>query len=179
MIVKVVLQEDDFLTYLLYSASKNKRSRANRRRSWLIISGIFFLSAFLFREADGFFTWYFLSAGVISLIFYPLYQRYAYKRHYRKFLLDKLNYRIGKECVIDFQQDIIETKDVTGESKINASELSEINEIGAHYFVRLKTGDALVIPKSAVDGNSFVEDLLAIFQNPEIEVTRELDWRWK
>ena len=179
MILKVVLQEDDFLTYLLYSASKNKRSRANRRRSWLIISGGFFLSAFLFREADGFFTWYFLGAGVISLIFYPFYQRYAYKRHYRKFLLDKLNYRIGKECVIDFQQDIIETKDITGESKINTSELSEINEIGSHYFVRLKTGDALVIPKQQVNNSSFVEDLLAIFQNPEIEVTKELDWRWK
>ncbi|MEO7214135.1 hypothetical protein [Mucilaginibacter sp.] len=179
MIVKVALTEDDFLTHLLYSASKNSRSKANRLRSWLVVSGCFFIIGFLFKDLNTFYCYYFAAAGVISLIFYPFYQRYAYKKHYRKFLLDKLSNRIGKECIIDFQQDIIQTKDVTGESKINTSEVSEINEIGTHYFVRLNTGDALVIPKSAVATDSFVEDLLDIFQNPEMEVTKELDWRWK
>jgi hypothetical protein len=179
MIVKTVLQENDYLTYLLYSFSKNSRSKANRRRSWLVISGVFFVLGVLFYNAEKFYSYYFFGAGVITLIFYPLYQRSHYEKHYRKFVLEKLAYRIGKESSINFGPEVIETKDVTGESKINTSELAEINEIGTHYFVRLKTGDALVVPKSSVNSSSFVNDLLAIFQNPGIEVTKELDWRWK
>lgn len=179
MILKTVLTADDYLTYMLYSASKNKRSKANRLRSWLVVSGSFVVIGYLFKGQDAFYFYYFLAAGVISLIFFPFYQRYAYKKHYRKFVMDKLKGKIGKECVINFGQDMIETKDDVTESKINTSEVSEINEIGTHYFVRLNTGDALVIPKSAVNNESFADDLLAIFQNPEIEVTEELNWKWR
>ncbi|TFF40894.1 YcxB family protein [Mucilaginibacter psychrotolerans] len=178
MIVQTVLQEEDYLTYLLYSASKNKRSKANRRRSWLVLSFGFFALAFVLRYQNEFLAYWFLFCGIITLIFFPLYQRYSYKKHYQKFLMDKLGYRIDKESIIDFGSDIIETKDAGGESKIYTTELSEINEISTHYFVRLKSGDALVIPKAAVS-SSFVNDLLTIFQNPNIHVTQELGWRWK
>ncbi|AMR31847.1 hypothetical protein A0256_10645 [Mucilaginibacter sp. PAMC 26640] len=179
MIVKTVLLENDFLTYLLYSASKNVKSKANRRRSWLVISAAFFILGFLFRDQNGFYAYYFAIAGIISLIFYPFYQRYAYKKHYTKFLADKIQYRVGKECIINFGNELIKTKDDVVESVIRSSEVAQINEIGTHYFIRLKGGDAIIVPKQTTDIRSFIIDLLGIFQNPEIEVTTELDWRWK
>jgi hypothetical protein len=179
MIVQTVLQEEDYLTYLLYSASRSKRSRANRRRSWLVITGIFLVAGFFFNGKDSFYSYYFFGAAALNLFLYPLYQRYAYKKHYRKFVAEKLAYRAGKECIIDFGSDIIETKDLTGESKFNVSEVAEIIEISTHYFVKLKSDDGLIIPKTAVDNPDFGEELLAIFDRPEIVLIRELDWKWK
>lgn len=179
MIVQTVLQEEDYLTYLLYSASRSKRSRANRRRSWLVITGAFLVIGYFFYGKDSFYSYCFFGLAVLNLFLYPLYQRYTYKKHYRKFVADNLSYRIGKESTIDFGSDVIETKDVTGESKFNVSEVAEIIEINTHYFVKLQSDDGLIIPKTAVDNPDFGEELLAIFDRPEIVLIRDLDWEWK
>jgi hypothetical protein len=94
-------------------------------------------------------------------------------------VLDNLQYRFGKECKVNFQSDFIETKDITGESKINTSEVAQINEIGTHYFIKLKTGESLIIPKSIINKESFISELMTVFQNPNIIINRELNWRWK
>ncbi|OOQ58054.1 hypothetical protein [Mucilaginibacter pedocola] len=179
MTIKTILSEEDYLAYLLYSFSKNKQSRANRRRSWLVISGMFFVIGYMFYGSNNFYSYYFFGAGVISLIFYPLYQRYHYKKHYRKFVQDKLGYRIGKEGTINFGPEVIATEDVTGESKINTSEVAEIIEISTHYFVKLNSGDGLVIPKTATGNPNFLDELLTVLDNPNIKINRELDWQWK
>lgn len=179
MYVTLLLNENDYLTYQLYTASKNKRSRNNRRKSWLILSVGFLLLGIGFINSNEFYAYYFLGAGIISLIFYPFYQRYKYKKHYHKYVLDNLQYRFGKECKVNFQSDFIETKDITGESKINTSEVTQINEIGTHYFIKVKTGESLIIPKSIINKDSFISELMTVFQNPNIVINRELNWRWK
>lgn len=179
MTIKTNLSENDYLTYLLYSASKNKRSRSNRLRSWLVVSVAFFAIAYMFYGGNNFYSYWFFGVGVISLVFYPFYQRYHYKKHYRKFVLDKLAYRIGKEITINFGPDVIETKDVSGESKINTGEVAEVIEISTHYFVKLNSDDGLVIPKIAINNANFIDDLLLVLDKPDITITGELDWKWR
>jgi hypothetical protein len=180
MIVKTILTEEDYLTYLLYSASKSKRAQGTRRKAWLTISGLLLvIGAALINNSDGFYSYYFFAAGLISLLFYPLLQRYSYKKNYRKFVRDKMAYKIGKESVLKFGPDYIETRDVTGESKINTREVAEVNEIASHYFVRLKSGDGLVIPKKSVATPTFVDDVMSAMQSPDIMVTHEPNWKWK
>lgn len=179
MKITLVLNESDFLTYLLYTASKNKRARNNRRKSWLILSIGFLLLGVCFIDSNKFYSYYFFGVGVISLIFYPFYQRYRFKKHYHKHALDTLQYRFGKECQVDFQSKFIETKDITGESKINTSEITQINEIETHYFIKVKTGESLIIPKNIINSETFLSELMTIFQNPGIIVNKELNWRWK
>ncbi|RFZ82218.1 hypothetical protein DYU05_16505 [Mucilaginibacter terrenus] len=180
MTITIVLTEEDYLTYLLYSASKSKRAQGTRRKAWLTISGLLLvMGAAMLTSNDGFYSYYFFAAGLMSLVFYPLLQRYSYKKNYRKFVRDKMAYKIGKESILKFGTEYIETKDITGESRINTSEVAEINEIASHYFIRLKSGDGLVVPKTSVATPTFVDDVMSVMQNPDILVTHEPNWKWK
>ncbi|MEO3404340.1 hypothetical protein AAFN85_10580 [Mucilaginibacter sp. CAU 1740] len=179
MVIKLVLTASDYLTYQLYTASKSERIKRNRYRSWLILSGCFLILGLMFYNSIKFYSFYFLGAGVISLMFYPFYQRYHYKKHYNKFILDSYKNKIGKEAMIDFQPDYIFSNDTTGEGKIYTSEVCEINEIGTHYFIKAKTGESLILPKSTINDDHFVQKLELIFNNPSIIINREPDWKWK
>ncbi|MBB6128063.1 YcxB family protein [Mucilaginibacter lappiensis] len=179
MIITLVLNENDYLTQQLYVASTSKRSRRNRRKSWLIVSIGFVVLGLCFTGSNEFYNYYFLGMGVLSFIFYPYYQRYKYRRHYQKNVSEMLQYRIGKPCEVNFLPDFILTKDVTGEGKMNTSEITEINEISSHYFIRTKSGETLIIPKAQIHSPSFVTDLVAIFKNPNIMINKQLDWKWK
>jgi hypothetical protein len=179
MIITLVLSAEDYLTYHLYTASKSKRIKNKRYKSWLITTVIFFLFSYLLKDTNEFLTYYFLVAGVLSLVFFPLYQRYRYKKFYWKFVNEKLQYKFDKECVIDFRQDAIGFKDATGEGKINTTEISGISEISTHYFIEFKAGESLIVPKKLINGNSFLPELIALFQNPNIIVNNQLSWKWK
>jgi hypothetical protein len=137
------------------------------------------LIAFIAKGRIDFFAYYFFGAGVVTLLFYPIYQKYRYKKHFSKFIAENYQYRFGKECVIDFQPDFIYSKDITGESTINTKEIFQISEINTHFFMKLKSGEALIIPKALVPEKTFLLDLTAIFQNPDIVINKELDWQWK
>ena len=178
MIITVTLNEEDYLTHQLYTASKNKGLKNRRRKNWLILTGLFFLTAFFAKGKIDFYAYYFFTAGVLTLIFYPYYQSYKYKKHFKKVVAENYEYRIGKEGVVHFQPDIIEIKDITGESKINTSEISQINEIKTHYFIKIKSGESLIIPKAAVP-EIFLTNAIAIFNNHNIVVNKELNWNWK
>jgi hypothetical protein len=179
MDITLVLNENDYLTYQLYTASKKKGVINNRRKSWLILSGSFLVLGFMFMRSNKFYAYYFLGAGVITLIFYPFYQRFKYKKHYQKFIADNYKYRFGKESRISLLPDFIHCQDITGESKTSTKEIEQIDEISTHYFVKIKSGESLIIPKREMIEDVSVSKLTAIFQNPNIIINKELDWKWK
>lgn len=179
MVIKLALSSSDYLTYQLYTASKSKRVKSNRRKSWLVVSAAFFVLGVIFYDNIKFYSFWFGGFGVISLIFYPVYARYYYKKHYEKSVLEHYGNKVGKESIIDFQPDYIMSKDVVGESKIYTIEVCEINEIGTHYFVKIKTGESLIVPKSIVHDDAFIGKLMEIFNNPAIKINKELDWKWR
>jgi len=179
MTINLTLKADDYLIYQLYTASTSKESRKKRLKSWLTITGLSFLTALSFYIADDVFLYYYaLFVGVISLFFYPLYQRVWYKKFYKKHVLKNYEYRFDKESLIHIHHDYIEIKDVMYEGKLFTSEIERINEIGTHYFIQFKVGQSLIIPKQQVKP-AFLDEILSIFQNPVIVVQKQLEWKWK
>ena len=179
MTLTVTLKEDDYLTYQLYNASKNKRTKNNRIKSWLIISGTFFLLSLLFINGDKFYCYYFLGAGLVCLAFYPFYQRTKYRKHYQKFVLENNRSNFGRETEITFTPEYIFSKNITAESKVNTGEVVKIDEIGTHYFIKVKSEQSLIIPKSIHNDDLFVPQITAIFNSPDITISKELNWKWK
>jgi hypothetical protein len=179
MEIKLILNADDYLTYHLYIASQSKTQKNKRYRSWVLLTISSFALSYVLKNNDKFLTWYFLFVGFLCLIFYPFYQRYYYKKHYRKFVNEKLQYKLGKENNIDFGKDAIYSKSATGEGRINSAEIAEIIEIGTHYFLKFKSGDSLIIPKALIKNELFVPELMAVLQNPAIILTKQLNWKWK
>ena len=180
MIINLILNAEDYLTYQLYTASVNKEARKKRLKSWFTVTGLSFLTALAFYvSGDMFLFYYALFVGVAALFFYPLYQKVQYKKFYKKHVVKNNQYRFGKESLVTFKPDYIEIKDITYEGKLFTSEIEQINEIGTHYFIKFKVGESLIIPKQQVNQTSFLTEILSIFQNPNIVIQKQLGWRWK
>jgi hypothetical protein len=175
------LDQNDFLQHQLFLASKTDRIKKKRTKSWLIVSGTMFLLGFLFYQSDNtFLTYYFLAFGIVTLIFYPFYQRQQYKNHYAKFIAYTYKNRFWKTANIHFGENVIETIDVSGESKINLSELESVIETGEYFYPSLKTGGHLIIPKTKIsDASQLRQELRQLCERLKINFIEDLNWKWK
>jgi hypothetical protein len=175
------LDENDYLQHQLYTATKTERIKKQRKKSWILVSSVFFLIAFLdIRKEDKFQLYSFTIIGIISVIFYPIYLRNHYKKHYAKFIKETYKNKFGETIVVDFFEDKILIKNSSAESKVEYSAFEEFNEIGEYIFLKLKGGESFVIPKLKID--NLVElkiELKKIAEKNIIKQNTELDWKWK
>lgn len=181
MLLTYSLDKNDFLQYHLFSASKTDRIKRQRTRVWLILSGSMLLLSFMFYQNnnEGLF-YYFLIFGVITFIFYPLYQRRHYKNHYNKFVADTYKNRFGQITNIKFAESAIETDDITGESKINLTEIENVTETGDYFYPKLRAGGHLIIPKAKIgDISQLRKELKQLCVRLNIDFIEDLNWRWK
>ncbi|MCP3932303.1 MAG: YcxB family protein [Bacteroidetes bacterium] len=52
---------------------------------------------------------------------------------------------------IDFDENFVNVKDYTSESKINGTELKELIETQNHFFIKLTTDLSLIVPKHSIE----------------------------
>jgi hypothetical protein len=177
----MTLDENDFLTYQLYTASKSPRVKKGRIRGWILTTVTFGCAAYLFYTSNNEFLGnYFLGASGLSLTLYPLYSRWRYKKHYKKHVQDTLKNRFGVECAIQINEDTISTKDKTGEAMMNLSEIEEVNEIRDFFFIKMKTGESLIISKiKSGDPQDVVNEIKSLVERKGIKHNIELDWKWR
>jgi hypothetical protein len=177
----MILDENDFLTYQLYAASKSTRVKNGRVRGWVILTLSFLILAYSFYVGnDKALGIYFLVLSGLTSILYPFYTRWRYKNHYLKHIRDTYKNRFGGNTDLEFNDDTIVTRDKTGEMKINKSELQEINEIQDYYFIKIKSGDSLIISKAKSDDLEKIKsELKSITDKLGIRHNVELNWKWK
>ncbi len=175
------LDYNDFLEHQLFAASKSERIKKKRLNSYVIITGAMFLLAYLFYNSNNLpLFYYFLFIGVISLLFYPSYQRFQYKKHYAKFIMDTYKNRFGETTNIHFTEHLIEIKDSTGEAKFDFLALENVTETAAYFYPRLKSGVELIIPKSKVnDVSQVAEELKQLCERHKINFIEDLNWKWR
>ena len=181
MKIQYTLNENDFLEHQLFTASKTERINKQRRKSWIMVTFSFFaFSVLFFNKENKSLIYSFLGFGIISLIFYPIYQRNHYKRHYLNFIKETYKNRFNETATLLFDEDYIETNDLSGETKIKYSALEETNEIKDYYFLKLKTGGSIIIPKSRIDNiEIFKLQLNSISEKYNLKNNVELNWKWK
>ncbi|WP_395052449.1 YcxB family protein [Flavobacterium sp.] len=181
MKLKYELNENDYLQYQLYTATKSERIKKQRIKSWIILSFTFILIGFLFKQNENnILFYYFIILGMLSLILYPYYQRNYYKNHYKKFIKETFINTIGKSSVIEFLEYEIITYDSNCESKVKYSALEEFNEIGDYIFLKFNSNQSFVIPKSKVENLEELKvELKYISDKFKIKQNLELDWKWK
>jgi hypothetical protein len=177
----MTLDENDYLTYQLYTASKTPRIRKARIRGWILTTVTFLCLSYLFFENNNdVLGYYFLIASFLSLTLYPIYSRWRYKRHYLKYIQDTYKNRFGEEASLEINEDIVVTRDKTGEGRINTTEIESINEIKDFYFIKMKTGVSLIISKVKTDDLGRIKnDIQLLIEKKGIKHNLELDWKWR
>lgn len=175
---QISLNEEDFLTYNLYTASKSKRIKKKRISEW-ILTTVIFLGLSVILNEEGFLEYYFMILAGLTLFLFPIYTRWRYKNHYLKYIRENFKNRFGEVASLEFSEDLILTKDRTGEAKTNISEIEELNEISTHLFIKLRTGQAFIIPKRTVTFDTFKKELLENVVAGKLVWNEELKWRWR
>ena len=181
MELKLKLNCDDFLIYQLYTASKKKSIRNKRNTEWILSSVFFGILGFLFYLSDNIVLfYYFIFVGLASFILLPFYIRWKYKKHYLKHVQDVYKNNFGKEAIINFSEEYIESSDAESEGKIKYTQIKEINETGTHFFIKFSSGHALILPKSMCEK---IDDVTTFFKNLtekyDIKYNHHLDWKWR
>lgn len=181
MILEYTLDENDFLQHQLFTASKTNEIKKQRLKSWGIVTAALFCLGLLFLDKeDKFLTYYFLGFGLLSLLFYPIYQRSSYRKHYLKFIRDTYKNRFGQVSRISFNQNYLEMSSSDSESKINYEAFEEVNEIGEYIFLKLKSGGSLILPKYKIENiEKTKEEIMNISKRYNLKENCELTWKWK
>ena len=176
MKIEYLIQEEDFLKYQLFTASKSERINRKKRNGWIGLTiGSLLFALYFYNSDKDFLTYYFVVVAMITGLFYPKYFKWRYKKHYRTYIKENYKNRFNERAQLEFTPEYIESKDKTGEGKIKTSELKEISETSDHFFVKLSTGMSLIIPKKEF---SDLNQLRGQLEQLNIPIKDELNWEW-
>lgn len=178
MKIDIQITNDDYLVHQLYTASNSLSVKKKRRISKWVSPAIFLIIGGVLTYQDGDFVALILfgSLAVIWFAFYPKYERYRYKRHYKNYIKELHGKDVIMNASIVFDEGYIFVKDEVSEGKVKISEVNYVANLPKHYIVRVSNKQALVIPKICVQSTN---DFEQFFTSMQIEVKDELDWKWK
>ena len=145
-------------------------------------TGLFLILAWLFyKNSNEFLTNYFLGAGIICAIVFPVYSRWRYKQHYRKHVNTNFSKSFGHEASVEFLDEHFLTKDdFNSESKVSNSQIESINELPEHFLIRLNNGQCLILPKHKIAQlEKLRAELLELGKKIGHELTDNTNWKWK
>ncbi|MBK6267087.1 YcxB family protein [Marivirga sp. S37H4] len=88
---------------------------------------------------------------------------------------------IDKLTTLEFQEDFVYGIDETNsESKINYSTIESFNELPQHFLLRLKGGQALILPKhKIVEKEQLRSEILEVTKKLGVELKNYTNWKWR
>ena len=174
------LEENDYLQYQLYAASKSKNIKAQRSRTFMMMIATFAILSYMVYSPGDSLSYLIMTFFGMLLILYKWYEKKRYSDHYRKNIAENYKERFGLISTLTLGENQIIEESKLGESKINYESLSEINEIQDYYFLKLITGQSLIIPKKVILNKSdFNLKLEVIKDRFNLKNNVDLDWKWK
>lgn len=178
---KFTLDENDFLTYQLYTASISGYTNKRRRITWISLTGVTFaLGALLYDREDPIIGYYFAVIGVLVFAFYPLYSRRRYRNFFRNHIQRHYSERFGKEVILRLEEDQIYSFDDGSETIVKLTELRAIVELPEHYLLGLEGGNSFILSKNKVENpKALKEEVEALSRKTRISIRRDTDWKWR
>ncbi len=177
------LERRDFLQHQLFNATKSDLVKQQQKKTWLTYTLISFAlcGAFYYvgqGQRGNYLVFYFFVLGIIFLFFFPSMQKASQIKNYGLYIDEIYKNRYGHEIQICFTSDNIETVDITGEAKLRLTNIQIITEVKDYFFVKMITGETLIIPKTGVaDIDALRAQLTKISLYLSVDFTRELTWR--
>ena len=179
------LYPNDYLQQVLYYNTVSVNSKKQRTRAWLFVIFIIVISnallLYVFREKIE--IGHYLGAipmSILGIFLFPYFYRTLQKKQLLKFVEETYKNNFGKESNLSFSNENIEIHNSTGESTIKYATIEKIIEISGHFFLVLKAGTYIIIPKSEMSDIGIVKNTLhTIAAENKILYSSELDWKWK
>lgn len=142
------IEEQDFLDFHLFTASKSYRINKKKRNGWVLLTvGAIVVAFYFYLNQNNAMTIYFGLVAIATGFFYPKYFKWRYKKHYKAYIAENYSKRFGQVETLEISNELIFSKGKIGEGKIKLSEIEKIEETNSHFFLKVSTGLSLLIPK--------------------------------
>ncbi len=181
MTLEYTIDENDFLTYHLYTTAKSESIRKRRVRNKMFLPLVYL--------ALGLFSLYqhkmglgiiFIVIGILWYFIYPLWEKQRYIKHFKANINENYKNRIGRPATIRIENEYILAKDEGAESKVLTTEIEEINEISSAVFIKLKTAQSFIFPKNKIKNmDSLIVRLKELATSLNVNYNIEDKWQWK
>lgn len=174
MLFTFKIEQNDFLTFQLHTVSKSSTVLKTRRRGQLLtsIAGVL-LALNLFVTGSKIAAVVMLAVAISIYLLYPRYHRWKLKSHFLKFSKKNYGSQFGQEESIETKSDHIISKNISGEGKVKSSELVELMEIQNYFFLKMKNGSSIILPKRDIkEEKALVKELKTM----GVTLVQELDW---
>ncbi len=177
MLLKYSLTEQDYLDFTLFTASQSERINKKKRFEQVCLSLLAAAVTIIFFLNDNLvMTLYSGLTTVITVIFYPVYFRKQYKKHYQAFIKETYSKYLGEPVTVELNPDHIFLKDKSGENRIYLSEIEVVNETDQHFFMKLNSAISILIPKRELND---IAALRKMFEHLGLSVQEFVSWEWK
>ena len=175
------IDENDYLTYQLFVASKSESVKKKRSRNKIIMPILYLvLGASGFYQNNLLMGILFCVFAVLWFFIYPLWERNNYIRHYKNFIKENHKDSFGKSAFLEINKEHIFVKDEFSETKISTSEIEEIYEIPTTIFIRMKAGKTFILPKDKIAEIKSLKSVLTELSNfLKINYVSDENWKWK
>ncbi len=181
MYITYQLDENDFLMYQLFVASRSRRIITKRQRSRLIFAVAYIAAGlYFYLRTQMVLAFTFTGFGMLWYVMYPLWTRWIYKQHYRNYIRENYQGRVGKTGRLEIHNDLIIARDEASESKIQITEVEAIFEIPSFIFIKIKNGHYFILPQNKIQPfDELRNTLLEIAAQLHIPYSKDADWQWK
>ena len=152
MILTYTLSPGDYLNYHLFIASLSETLKEHRKRNWILWSvALLCLACMFYGDNDKLPACYFLFLAILCAIFYPYYSRWRSKDTYKEYIHEAYKNSFNKVSHVTINRQQIHNISENSESTISTSEIDKIYETLEYFFLNLKSGTTLIIPKLKID----------------------------
>jgi hypothetical protein len=165
MTISYKLYENDYLQYQLFEVSINNNLQRQKRICYIVlIIGILGIALYYqnsnISSIARFAIW---AMELLAFLLYHFFSSWS-KNHYKGVVKEYYKNCFGKTDTISNTPDHIESTNDTMEAKFVLSEIEGVFETGQYLFIKMKPGQAIIIPKMEIakDFNALKEELVKI-----------------
>lgn len=175
------VHDQDFLTYQLYNATRSESIKKVRKRNRSLISILYLVVCVLFLLMQNYaMAFGFFLISLLWFIVYPKVERKSYIKKFKKHIAEHLKDRSNIHSKVVLKDDVWHSYAGANETQFPFKEIKEINEIDAYYFIKLKSGHSLIIPKREIKQ---VGELTRLLQEAALKYKFNyfinLKWEWR
>lgn len=181
MTIEYSIDEQDFLTFQLFTASKSETIRKRRfRAKFFPVMMYIALGALMYVYGKPDLTIIFGLLTIIWFFMYPLREKRQYRVSYEKFIRDNFKDKLGQQASLIFHNQYLINKDQISESKVQYNQLEQITEIPELILIKLREGQTFILPKNKVgnleEAKLYLKELAGRLNIP---YSNEYGWVWK
>jgi hypothetical protein len=176
MILNFKIEQKDFLIFQLYTVSQSANVLKTRRRGQIITTlAAFLLTLNLFVTGSRMAGFVMLVIAAVTYVFYPRFHRWRLKQHFKQYSKKNYGNHFGQDEVLEIHSNYIISKNIAGEGKVLASELDLLTEIPDYYFLKMKNGSSIILPKRNIqEGEKLKKELKKL----EVPLQQQLNWAY-